>query len=603
MQKTEFKNVLLSEITEDKNQPRKYFDEVAMKELAENVAKVGVLSPIMIRPDKAKAGHFFVVFGERRFRAAKAAGLKDIPAQIRDITAEEALDLQIIENLQRKDVHAMEEAIAFKSFRENQKWSTLEIGSRIGKDDRYVRGRLVLCNLIDTWQKIFYQNSISLTAAMKIASLGEWAQKQLFNDRYKHQKITPGEILTVSLHDIKQLTGNLKEAPFDTMDKELNKAAGTCDICPFNSAVSSLFPGDEKEAKCNNIQCFKGKTEKSFSLMHAKAKETPDMIYIFTDYLWGEEIKTVNKLAGGGKLLERGAYEIHEEPEKPVIEDYDVDNYDTKKERDDDFKDDLKRYDAALDKFKKYSDTGKLKQAFILSGKGKGTFVLIKPNPVSKQGGKAEISKKAIEAEPWLEFEEDIKGIQEREKRALQLDENKIWAAVYTKICNPKLHSTAGTPLSGIETIAAAQAIYNKLSYTYREAFKKTFPTFHAGDYEKSKVSTETLNKMFRYFVMDALPPTVIYSGYTPDAELSLQLLRHYDKAGLEKIEGEFQTAITKRRDRVTERISALKKKVKELKNQAATKTELSKLASTDKKAAPKKKPAAAKPVTKKAKK
>jgi ParB family chromosome partitioning protein len=109
---TDFKTILLDDIHPDPNQPRKYYDALAMEELTQSVKEKGVLQPVLIRPN---GNGYILVCGERRYRASKEAGLTDIPAVIRQLTDDEALELQIIENLQRKDVNPMEEGTAFQN--------------------------------------------------------------------------------------------------------------------------------------------------------------------------------------------------------------------------------------------------------------------------------------------------------------------------------------------------------------------------------------------------------------------------------------------------------------------------------------------------------
>ena len=138
---TELKEVLIKDIHPDPNQPRRFYDEQAMDELTESIKDSGVIQPIVIRPN---GKGYIIVCGERRYRAALSvnAAFKDrntIPAVIRNLSDEEALQLQIVENLQRKDVHPMEEAVAFKSLLEKKQWSVNEIAPLLQKrlpDDR-----------------------------------------------------------------------------------------------------------------------------------------------------------------------------------------------------------------------------------------------------------------------------------------------------------------------------------------------------------------------------------------------------------------------------------------------------------------------------------
>jgi ParB family chromosome partitioning protein len=156
---SEFKLTPLKEIHPDPNQPRKFYDESAMQELIQSVKEKGILQPILVRPN---GNGFVLVCGERRYRASVAAGLTEIPTVIRHLSDDEALELQIIENLQRKDVHPMEEAVAFKSLLDNkQKVHTLEeIAARVGKSEFYVRQRMKLNALTKDWQEVFYSKKM-----------------------------------------------------------------------------------------------------------------------------------------------------------------------------------------------------------------------------------------------------------------------------------------------------------------------------------------------------------------------------------------------------------------------------------------------------------
>ena len=112
MDLVQFLTIEISRIIPDPDQPRRFFDETALQELTESVKVNGVIQPIMLRPN-GDVG-YMVVCGERRYRASIAAGLTELPAVVRAFPHEQALELQLIENLQRKDVHPMEEAVAFQ---------------------------------------------------------------------------------------------------------------------------------------------------------------------------------------------------------------------------------------------------------------------------------------------------------------------------------------------------------------------------------------------------------------------------------------------------------------------------------------------------------
>src|SRR5579871_574388 len=108
----EYRDLPLSLLTESKTNPRRTFEEDSLKELAESIRTQGVLSPLLVRPITEQG--FEVVFGARRFRAAQIAEATTVPVRIKNLTDAEALEAQLIENLQRRDVHPMEEANGFR---------------------------------------------------------------------------------------------------------------------------------------------------------------------------------------------------------------------------------------------------------------------------------------------------------------------------------------------------------------------------------------------------------------------------------------------------------------------------------------------------------
>lgn len=119
-----------------------------IQELANSIKKDGVLQPVLLRPDKSKAGSYQLIFGHRRLVASKMAGLTDIPANIREVADADILEIQITENLQRKDVHPMDEAKAFLAFQTKSGCDVAELAAKFAKSERYIAHRLGLNNLI-----------------------------------------------------------------------------------------------------------------------------------------------------------------------------------------------------------------------------------------------------------------------------------------------------------------------------------------------------------------------------------------------------------------------------------------------------------------------
>jgi ParB family chromosome partitioning protein len=126
---SELRHIAIASIDADTDQPRKVFDEDAIQELTASIREHGVLQPIVVAPH---AGRFVIVAGERRYRAAKLAGLKSIPALVRTLSDQHKLELSLIENLQRSDLSAIETATAYLKLRDQFNLSLEEIGHRVG---------------------------------------------------------------------------------------------------------------------------------------------------------------------------------------------------------------------------------------------------------------------------------------------------------------------------------------------------------------------------------------------------------------------------------------------------------------------------------------
>lgn len=129
----------------NRSQPRADFSEEALKDLAASISKDGVLQPLVVAP--ASEGRFELIAGERRWRASKLAGLKEVPVIIRSVTDEERLELALIENVQREDLNPMEEARAFQQLTDEFQLQAADIAERVGKSREHVANTLRLLKL------------------------------------------------------------------------------------------------------------------------------------------------------------------------------------------------------------------------------------------------------------------------------------------------------------------------------------------------------------------------------------------------------------------------------------------------------------------------
>ena len=135
----------LSQIEPNRDQPRKIFSEEALNELADSIREHGVLQPLLVRP--LPGGSYQLVAGERRWRASRMAGLQEVPVVIREMDEEQAMEIALIENLQREDLNAIEEATGYKQLMERYGMTKEQVAKRVGKSRPAIANALRLLNL------------------------------------------------------------------------------------------------------------------------------------------------------------------------------------------------------------------------------------------------------------------------------------------------------------------------------------------------------------------------------------------------------------------------------------------------------------------------
>lgn len=150
--------VKITKIEPNREQPRKNFDEDALQELADSIKQFGLLQPILVQDRKT---YYEIIAGERRWRAAKLAGLKEVPVIIRDYTEQEIVEISLIENIQREDLNSIEEALAYKKLISDFNLTQEELSKRIGKSRVTITNTLRLLNLSEGVQQYIIEGVIS----------------------------------------------------------------------------------------------------------------------------------------------------------------------------------------------------------------------------------------------------------------------------------------------------------------------------------------------------------------------------------------------------------------------------------------------------------
>jgi ParB family chromosome partitioning protein len=160
--------IALIEIVPNPHQPRRFFDPQALGELAQSIAEHGLLQPVVVRPHQ---GHFQLVAGERRLRAAKIAGLNSIPAIIMELTDRQVAEIALVENLQREDLNPIEEADAYRRLIEEFNLTQEAMAQRLGKSRPTIANTLRLLNLTPAVQEMVSQGKLSPGHARTLLSL------------------------------------------------------------------------------------------------------------------------------------------------------------------------------------------------------------------------------------------------------------------------------------------------------------------------------------------------------------------------------------------------------------------------------------------------
>jgi ParB family chromosome partitioning protein len=265
----------LVKIRESQTNPRRHFDETKLAELADNIKQYGVLQPILLRPaPSAASDRFELVAGERRYRASKRAGRDTIPATVRELTDSQCLEIQLIENGQRDDVHPLDEARGYARLMQLEpETDTVEtIAAKMGKSAAFISGRLRLVQLIPEAQQAFYEAKLSVTHALEIARLQPNDQRRALQECFPQHRnanaiLKDKKAEAITVRELRawverEIHLDLTHAPFDPQDETLLPAAGACARCPKRTGSDPLlFPEVRHKSTCTDRECYRLKIE------------------------------------------------------------------------------------------------------------------------------------------------------------------------------------------------------------------------------------------------------------------------------------------------------------------------------------------------------
>ncbi len=205
--------VKITKIEPNREQPRKNFDEDALQELADSIKQFGLLQPILVQDRKT---YYEIIAGERRWRAAKLAGLKEVPVIIRDYTEQEIVEISLIENIQREDLNPIEEALAYKRLLSEFNLKQDEVAERVSKSRTAVTNSIRLLKLCDKVQQMIIDDMISTGHARALISIDNPEEQYNIAQKIFDEKL--------SVRDVEKLVKNLNKPEKPKKEKEEDKS-------------------------------------------------------------------------------------------------------------------------------------------------------------------------------------------------------------------------------------------------------------------------------------------------------------------------------------------------------------------------------------------
>lgn len=182
--------VKINEVEPNREQPRKEFDEDALMELADSIKQFGILQPLLVQKKK---DYYEIIAGERRWRAAKIAGLKEVPVIVKEYTNQEIVEISLIENIQRENLNPIEEAMAYKRLLEEFNLKQDEVAERVSKSRTAVTNSMRLLKLSTRVQQMIVDDMISTGHARALLAIDDEEQQYLLANRIFDEKLSVRE--------------------------------------------------------------------------------------------------------------------------------------------------------------------------------------------------------------------------------------------------------------------------------------------------------------------------------------------------------------------------------------------------------------------------
>jgi len=238
----------IEDIYPNANQPRTHFDEKALQELAESIKVLGIIQPITVRKDGAK---FEIISGERRYRASKMAGLKEIPAYVRLVNDQELLEMALVENIQREDLDAIEVALTYQRLLEEIGLTQEALSQRVGKERSTITNSIRLLKLSPDVQQAIRNGDISAGHGRAILSLENPEYQQALFEQIVNNRLSVRQAEEAAKHFKNPKETSISKEP-KTLPNNLRRAEKTlADALALKVEIKSSAKGDKGKIVLN----------------------------------------------------------------------------------------------------------------------------------------------------------------------------------------------------------------------------------------------------------------------------------------------------------------------------------------------------------------
>ncbi|MFQ5714295.1 MAG: ParB/RepB/Spo0J family partition protein [Candidatus Scalinduaceae bacterium] len=259
------------EVKQNESQPRKRFNQEQMKTLMKSIEEHGILQPIIVCPTNRG---YKIIAGERRWRAAKLLGLKEIPVNIKNVDSMKSLELALVENIQREDLNPIEKARAYLELKNNFRLTHEKIAIKIGQDRSSIANTIRLLDLAEDIQELVSRGTISMGHARALLSLKDPKKQEILSEKIITDGLSVREVEMIASGKKKFLFSSKKSSDSKVVSSELYKSPNICDLeNKLREFIGARVLIKEKNGKgkitilfSNNSQ-FENITEKLKTLM------------------------------------------------------------------------------------------------------------------------------------------------------------------------------------------------------------------------------------------------------------------------------------------------------------------------------------------------